>query len=351
MACLYTKCKLKGTDQQLICCWLCDSQAHLTCAGFSGRQFDLISDRSNGLRWSCVKCRAHDIDFYRMFKDTKLLIARMKSDFTTVMENFNKLDSLFDNFEYIEGSPKRKKSSLSVEIGNCNNLSNPSSLISLLSPAVEDNAAQISLPSVSDPVQNSSSVISQPVCIRSEHSPPIEDIPISSISTSQAPVMNFASVVQSISTGAIPIVSVPIVSVSTSQTPAVDYASVVQNNSIGTISRDAGQQGIHNLVVVPPRRIVFLSRLASDTTVDDIGDFIRSNYASISDDIAIFKFNYSQPRDISSFKISVPGKFFDEIVNKSFWPDGVLVREFVHRDRNRSGGYTRLSPSINVSKN
>lgn len=319
MACLYTKCKVRGnSDQPFICCWICDAHAHLSCAGFNGRQFDMITDREKGLRWSCVKCRSHDIDFYRMFKDAKLIISRMKSDFATAMENFNKMESLFDNFEYIEGSPKRKKSSLSVDIGNVNvnslSLSNPSNLISLLSPVVEDN-----VPPVSDSAQNSVIVSSEPVCSRSEPSPPPDDNPINSVSTSQIPV--------------------------------VSYASVVQGNSTGTIPQDAGQKGIHNLVVVPPRRTVFLSRLAPGTTVDDIGNFIRSNNSIIGDDIAIFKFIYSQPRDISSFKISVPGKFFDEIVKNSFWPDGVLVREFVHRDRNRSDGYTRLPPSINVSKN
>lgn len=318
MACFYPKCKVKGnSDQQFICCWLCDAHAHLSCAGFSGRQFDMISDRSKGLRWSCVKCRALDIDFYRMFKDAKLMISRMKSDFTTVMENFNKMESLFENFEYIEGSPKRKKSSLSVDTGNGNSLSNPSNLISLLSPVVENVeiiVAQESIPSVTGSLQNL-----VPISSQSEISPSVEDISIDSVSISQTPVVN--------------------------------YASAVRSAATDTFPQAAGQRGIHNLVVVPPRKTVFLSRLASDTTINDIGDYIRSNCSNISDDIAIFKFNYSQPRDISSFKISVPGKFFDEILNKSFWPEGVLVREFVHRDRNRSESYTRVLPSINVSKN
>lgn len=321
MVCFYTNCKVKGNcDQQFLCCWVCDAQAHLSCAGFNGRHLDMISDRSKGLRWSCVNCRALDIDFYRMFKDAKLVISRMKSDFVTVMENLNKMESLFNKFEYVDGSPKRKKTALDIDTGNSNSLPNPAYLISLLSPGVGDNVLQVSTPSTCNPAPNLAAVSSQ-----LEIPATADYIPTDSDESSQTPVVNQASV--------------------------VNYASAVPSTSTVEISQDSGQKSIHSLVVVPPRKTVFLSRLASDTTVNDIGDFIRSNYSEIGDDIAIFKFNNSQPRDISSFKISVPGKFFNDIVNKSFWPEGVLVREFVHRDRNRSDGYTRLPPSFNVSKN
>lgn len=310
MACSYINCKVKSnSEQQLMCCWLCDTQAHASCAGFNGRQFDMLTDRSNGLRWSCVNCRTLDIDFYRMFRDAKLSIERMKSDFSAGMANLNKMESLFDKFEYIETSPKRKRASKNDKSINTSTLPNTTNLISLLSPVCGNNDAQETLPSGSNSAQ-----ISAAGSIKSAPSLQADGIQIDSATT-----------------------------------PATN-ASAINSTSAVETSHFGGQKVVHNLVVVPPRKTVFLSRLASDTTIKDIGDFIRTNDSSIGEDFTIFKFNYSQQRDISSFKISIPGKFFDVVVNKSFWPDGVLVREFEHRERNRSGGLARLLPDRERSR-
>lgn len=319
MACVYLNCKVKSnSDQQLLSCWLCDAHAHWSCAGFNGRTFDTIIDRSKGLRWSCLNCRTLDVDFYRMFRDAKLVLSRLTSDFAKVTENFNKMDSLFSSFEYNEGSPKRKKTSHSV-VNNCSiALPNASNLISLLSPVVGENSAPHSLPSIV------------------ESAPPVDNCVTESNSLTLFPQSDRISGAET---------PVPM------DVPGIVPGNVVIGGSPGVSAQDSGHAVNLSLVVVPPRRTVFLSRLSAGTTIDDIGYYLRSKLADLGDDVVIFKFNFSQPRDISSFKIMVPGKYFDDIVSESFWPEGVLVREYIRRDRNRPDGSVRLPPLNSVSKN
>lgn len=319
MACVYPTCKLKAdSDQQLLCCWLCDAHAHRSCAGFNGRQFDVIIDRSKGLRWSCLNCRDIEVDFYRLFRDAKLEISRLKADFAKVTVNFNKLESLFGNFEYADGSPKRKKSSLSLGRDICNNPPNASNLISLLSPAINGNFAPQSLPTVT------------------ETAPPVENFSnergvgtSATLDDASAPCFSQDNVV-----------------------PAGNVQDIVVPNISNSVSpQNGGRQNIPSLVVVPPRRTVFLSRLAPDTTIEEIVNYVKSSRPDIGEDVVVYKFQFTQQRDISSFKILVPGKYFDDIVQREFWPDGILVREFVHRERNRIISSVQLSSSNLAPKN
>nr|AMS38366.1 hypothetical protein [Bactrocera tryoni] len=84
-----------------------------------------------------------------------------------------------------------------------------------------------------------------------------------------------------------------------------------------------------NLVVIPRKKAIFISRLAADTTVEDIKSYISSKLKTVDTDIRKFNFKYN--RDISSFKIDVSADNFQLILDNSFWPSGVFVREFEHK--------------------
>lgn len=100
-----------------------------------------------------------------------------------------------------------------------------------------------------------------------------------------------------------------------------------------------------DLVVVPPRRTVFISRLSADTSVEKVESYIRSRCGEFNQmDCRVFKFNFSQQRDIASFRAIVPSRIFETLVSQSFWPPGVLVREFVPRDRPRRVAAIDLHP-------
>lgn len=321
MACSYEHCKVKSnSDQQLLSCWLCDALCHWSCAGFNGRIFDTIIDRSKGLRWSCLNCRSLDVDFYKMFKDAKLVLSQLKSDMTKVTENLDNMEALLSKFEYIDGSPKRKKTLHSLDNNTGNTLPNASNLISLLSPAMCENPFQNSIPSITETAPS----IEKSVDVEkiSEISPPTDLDP---------PTDHGHSAPNDI--------------------PGNIRCNTVLGSSPCVSSQDNGNASNPNLVVIPPRRTVFLSRLAPDTTTENIGSYIRSKLSDLGDDIVIFKFNFSQPRDISSFKIMAPGKYFDDIVSQNFWPEGVLVREYTHRVRNRSNVPVHLTSSNTIPKN
>lgn len=105
------------------------------------------------------------------------------------------------------------------------------------------------------------------------------------------------------------------------------------------------------LIVVPPKRTLFISRLAYDTTVEDIDYYIKAKLGN-NVDITINKFSYSQPRSITSFKIAVAACVYDQIVDTCFWPANIIVREYIFKENPRSKNIARLPPRNSfVSKN
>ncbi|XP_075150875.1 uncharacterized protein LOC142224983 [Haematobia irritans] len=110
MDCLYEKCDITNIHERSITCWLCEGHAHLKCGGLNGRHFDKIVDRSNGLRWSCLKCRQLDIDFYKFFIETKRGFSEFNKEFCSLLERFRKFENMFKNFKFDSiTSPKRKR--------------------------------------------------------------------------------------------------------------------------------------------------------------------------------------------------------------------------------------------------
>ena len=98
-----------------------------------------------------------------------------------------------------------------------------------------------------------------------------------------------------------------------------------------------------DVVALPPRKTIFISRLAADTTENDIIAFINKKINDVSN-IVINKFNFSNPRITSSFKIFVPGDLFDGLLNPSFWPQNTLVKEFVFKNK-------KISTIASIPKN
>ncbi|XP_037816681.1 uncharacterized protein LOC119607035 [Lucilia sericata] len=87
----------------------------------------------------------------------------------------------------------------------------------------------------------------------------------------------------------------------------LNYAEVVTNNGINPIVN-------RELRVIPPKKHIFISRFAFDTSAEDINYYIKSKLNQDAD-ISVYKFNYSQARSITSFKITVPFDIFNCVVN------------------------------------
>ncbi|KAL9877362.1 uncharacterized protein ACN2A1_013752 [Glossina fuscipes fuscipes] len=89
------------------------------------------------------------------------------------------------------------------------------------------------------------------------------------------------------------------------------------------------------LTAVPPRKAIFVSRLAPETSVDNIKGYLATKVPSVNlKRVNIFKIAPSQSRAISSFKILVPTENSDMLLNKP-------------RDRPRNTKAIVLSPSEN----
>lgn len=288
MSCSFENCKVRNEDRLLVC-WMCDTLVHFQCAGFKGRDYDRIIDRSNGLRWSCSKCRTFDVNFHKLFSDAKAGFSDIIRDFSILNDKLKKVEDLFTNFDLSQlagASPKRKKTSSRLDVEIYRSPVTPVSVESIrVGPTVEPgDIPSISITGVGDETTT----------------PKIS--PITPVSSSD---------------------------------PGI--GQIVEDTSVMTDSNC-------DLVVVPPRKTVFLSRFAPDTTVEALVKFIKNHSKGFDDsDFIVQKFKFSQPRDISSFKIIAPIKLFDILVDKSIWPDGALVREFIHRDRPRTNRVATLS--------
>lgn len=328
MECLNKDCKITSLKERLLTCWLCEKHEHLKCLGFNGKHFDIITDRKYGLRWSCDNCRSLEVDFYRLFKESKIELAAMKKEFSVVTSKLENFEKMFIKFEYADGSPKRKKFSAIASGVN---------LISLNTPVVAPprNAAE-SLPS------------------ESHLAPPALCSPLPIVSSQVSSLKEF-STIETPSSESVPIMplgplspTVPSIVVN----PISNVDASAPNSSAKTVIGPCQSGSSNELVVVAPRKSIFISRLHSNTTINNISNYLKSKVQNLGDnDCRIIKFNSSLPRDISSFKIIVPHDMFDTLLNRSFWPDGVLVKEFVFREKTNANKPVKIPSSVPVSKN
>lgn len=299
MDCVSAKCSVRHANEKSVFCWVCNDSAHLKCAGFSGKSFEKLSVPSNGFRWFCWRCRETESNWNILYLNSKKSFAELKHSFDLVRERMLQFEDIFNalkiNREYINSLPMQKGPSAT---SNLLDMQNPAEAPALFLPPVP--AVDIDRARSVENFNNEIDELSIDTDISDERA---------AVTDSNVPVIESSDE---------PIVTSP-------------------NSS-------------NNLVVVPPRKTIFISRLSHDTPVGSLVDYIKQNCKDYNDtDCRVFKINYSQPRDISSFKIVVPEKLFHTIVTDSFWPAGVLVKEFIPRDRQVRT--TRINLPNSASKN
>ncbi|XP_052836635.1 uncharacterized protein LOC128252721 [Drosophila gunungcola] len=92
------------------------------------------------------------------------------------------------------------------------------------------------------------------------------------------------------------------------------------------------------LTAVPPMKAVFVSRLIPSTTEDALKHYVVTKLSyPYPDEIHIRKIYNKQKRKISSFKILLPDPLFSQILNPGFWPEHIVVHEFIKK--NESTGF------------
>lgn len=147
--------------------------------------------------------------------------------------------------------------------------------------------------------------------------------------------------------------SVPLSGKSNNKRRRLDGGTEADSNANATFSRPDvfGSADDHeSLVVVEPRKLLVASMFHPTTDSNHLTDFLKSKLAMSDDSTELRVHKLVAPgKDISeldyvSFKISVPGIRYDELLSSSIWPRGVRVREFENRPRKLQNNPVFLPP-------
>lgn len=310
MSCSFQNCHIIVDTERSLSCWICSDIWHIKCAGISARVADEIYSKQNGLKWCCVKCRQISIEFCRFLKEASSEIKEMGRELWSLYSRFGKFSSLFEKFpdleDFMSSAQKRKRETnktstktdfvtpKSVETAKLDD--RPTS--SRFSPVIKDGDRQKRVTFASPSVNSKQDKNPKPV----------------SKSCQKDDTQDCESVTQ-ISQGKVPCVNNETVNLS----PIADNRAKRPKLITKTLSSATA------------KKIVFVSRLAPDTTTDEVNSYIRS---CIKGDFYLktFKLRSSYADHRSSFKVIIPPDIFDKIVKREFWPKRAFVKEFVDRD-------------------
>lgn len=296
MSCILKNCSIKNDDERMISCWLCHGLCHFKCSGLSTLVAESLS-KDNGLHWCCTACRKIGVSFYRFFQGTITHFKEIQNEAGKLAERISTYGKLFEDFKSLDNlksppqsSPKRRKSSrINKETNEMHSVA---------------------------PVNCAASLLSKSGTVSPKPGPVVVKPPDFPCSSSQIITGETLPVVQNYNK---------------KEQQKINPATVNQNKE-----NDGNISNTHRgLRVIPPSKHIFISRLASDTTAEEIDYYIKSKI-NMSYGITVHKFTYSQQRSITSFKISVPFDIFSQVVDPSFWPLHVLVREYEYNNNNRN---------------
>lgn len=308
MHCLKKNCRINNDAERMITCWLCHELCHYKCTGLSTLVNESVNE-CDGLNWFCSNCRKPAVEFYRFFQSTKNRFSEIQKSVTLLSESISNYGNIFQEFSSLDSlkspnqsSPKRRKS---ARKGAKDKGDLP------LTPCLSDqNTEMIITPEIPDITPSSPSI--PEIFIYDDAGGPGCSDNTGPSSSSQAIVSTFRN-------------------------------SSQQNNNKLIEPKQ--------LVVIPPKKSIFVSRFAYETTADEINYYIKNKIKNDNADILTNKFKYSQQRSITSFKITVPPELFNEIVKPDFWPQNTLVREYIFKDYPRNN-IARLPQTVNTtSKN
>lgn len=313
MDCAKENCPITGNDR-MVSCWLCTGLYHLKCCGLKARDADAILDPAKSLHWTCPSCRNINVEFYNLFKNSKEQFDKLNSEFQQIQNKLNVFGELFTKYPHLDklATDKNQSSSHNMSINNP--------------------------PQIFEPVNINPQIIS-PSCAAS----PSLDANIFPVNNDQhLPVNN----VQHLHTQRNNIAHMSPLSSSGSITPTITVNSVTRTNTQNNCNNPIYQP----LRVIPPKKSVFVSRFAYETSTTDVEYYIKSKLCS-DVDVIVYKFKYSRPRSVVSFKISVPIEIFHQIVDPNFWPMNTLVKEYINNDTQRPTMARLPSITSNMAKN
>lgn len=310
----------------MLTCWLCHNLCHYKCTGLPTLVNEAVT-QYDGVNYFCVSCRKPAVEFFRFFQGTKTRFLEIKKTVSVLADNISNYGKLFEESTALDNlksppelSPKRRKSARKngkdkekLPLGTLplEPNSNDNVLTTPMTTTQPENLQIATTPVNQDPVGASARQTTYDSTTGAAASDNFTylDLPSSSNNLQPIDVNN--------------------------RTPFLNGRSPFNSNVNGIIT------GI-KLKVIPPKKSIFISRFAFETSAEDITHYILNKINADCADIFTKKFNYSQPRNITSFKITVSPDLFDQILDPYFWPENTLVREYVYRDNARSNNIVRL---------
>lgn len=94
---------------------------------------------------------------------------------------------------------------------------------------------------------------------------------------------------------------------------------------------------------VERRQWLYIGRASPETTEDDILNYAKKTLEV--EDVRCHLLTANE--DSSSFKLGVRESVLRNLLNPALWPQGIAVREFLPRSRNKTSGNFREEPSAN----
>lgn len=282
-----------GDQPKFVSCWLCDSLMHIKCAGITGRDHDKINAAvkkgSGGIKWSCPVCIEKQLDFSRMYNYVKNQFAKLRTMTKSLSSEFDTSMELLGQYEF--KTPTKP-------------CSDPQS-----APKPDGPPLLVFSPLPSSP------------CIPVEPSPSIQSEKTTLISGGNR------SSAERTKISLIP--PIPNVCIEASDGSSIPYCPIIA--SPPTAPNIIVNTNTPLFSVVAPRKQIFISRLSADTSCESISAYIATKSTA---SVAIQKFNFSTPREIASFKLTVPSDSFSLLCDPSFWPPHMVVHEFRPKKRN-----------------
>ena len=311
-----------------ISCYGCGANFHGKCVKIKASISDILNGATaNGLEWFCTKCRKTSTGkMLTKLEKCKIVMNKIKDAASDLMGLISsqqlELDTLTSTVETaVSSKPCPNKQSMAPV--------NPA--VSMPVHGLNTDVVVSKPPDLLHPPQNrrtrstschSEMQSSVPAAGPSPTTASVET-PDTAVSLLCKPASTAASPSLSLADGC----SATVAATSNGSSPANDDpALLLPVDPIGSLHKTKLK-----VVVNPPRKHIFISRLASSTTEDDIMCYIRESCRIPDSDLFCRKFEPPSPRVIASFKIVVPEQFFENVSNKSFWPKGTLVREFKPR--------------------
>lgn len=327
MECSSVKC-VKPDNDRTVSCWLCLNFYHLKCSGSAlrARDADALADPQKFLHWTCSSCKSVGVEFYKFFKSFKDEFEKINTEFQSLQSKFNNFGKLFSEYkkldEHVTYPPKslaKRKMKNVVNAESQDNFQNGQLTVNTGHDSASPLQSPLSSPGTSLTSVNTGFALPSIVIGATGGA----NSPTGATGSANSPTANVID---------------PSCSVDNRYNSATSFTPVVLTDSI--------QPDPKPLRAVPPNKSIFVSRLALDTSIEDVEHFIKSKCGEDAV-ISTYKFVYSQPRSISSFKITVVSDVFKNIVDSSFWPVNTFVREYIVRERR--GKVARLSEQASSS--